>query len=792
MEDILINEGRRIEERFIITTLLLPKDKWTREAAEKWIQRRYRNYEYLGKTAGYYQFRVLPKTQIEEYEKKSAEIRGGKPAYRVFTFPSEKPIRALMLVIAPPLAEIENETSDISSLGENLEVNAGDIIENPVRKVTPEIAEEVKRLWKEGYKVIQIRGIIRDKFGVSISAPTVRNIVKGIPRGEQISDLENLTGGETMPLEALPSELMSQAMRMFREGKFKSKSEALKWAHAQKKSASPGEFQRVASEVLINKARKKKSSKGGITMARKTKTSEKGLAKTLSRLTKAVEALSNPAKKRRTKKRPPAGTLAAQLSEALKKVWETDPTLRMIKERLKTEVPPIVRGTWEEHPEMRSRIRSEIREAWSTPAGEAVRSALSREVRRGRVETGAETPITELAEPEPEFDFIETAAMDVLFEDIGFPAEWKPFTKEMGLAPAIRGAWETPAGRQLKEEIRKAWLTPAGEAMRTELSRAIRGARAKVYPGEAVTSLSEIAEAIEQVGGKGWKPFRKGMSPYLRAVWSIPEAPELKRLLREAIWSAWGSDVGIRFKSLLKERLGKLWYGPALPITELAAIEQFPGDIVKWFGFDLLIPGAISTIAEDFIHPLVKQLVSFPFGKKADIEKTYWKKALVNLLAGGIHYGAFNWAINQFFGRSEFMQKVRYMYSAYIIRDVVKALLPAGILPFGAKPTTTTPTGEIEESVEYGVLPIEDLRVSETGELEVPVEVYERMKANSIAMTPTEQGEEEEYEYIEEVFGPVVTKEELEPEVEIEEQPETELTTTLEEEEEEGLAENES
>jgi hypothetical protein len=778
MEDILINEGQRIEERFIITTLLLPEDKWAKEAAEKWIQRRYRNYEYLGKIAGYYQFRVLPKSQIEEYEKKSAEIRGGKPAYRVFTFPSEKPIRALMLVVAPPLAEIENETSDISSLGENLEVNVGDIIENPVRKVTPEIAEEVKRLWKEGYKVIQIRGIIRDKFGVSISAPTVRNIVKNIPRGEQISNLGNLTGGETMPLEALPSELMSQAMRMFREGKFKSKSEALKWAHAQKKSASPGEFQRVASEVLINKARKKKTSKGGITMARKTKTSERGLERTLSRLTKAVEALSNPAKQRkRAKKKPPALTLAAQLSEALKKVWETDPTLRMIRERLKAEVPPIVRGTWEEHPEMKSRVRSEIREAWSTPAGEAVRSALSREVKRARRELGVVPPITELAEPEPEFDFIETAAMEVLFEDIGFP-ELRPFEKGMGLSPALKAVWETPAGKELKKEIKKVWETPAGEAMRTELSRAIREVRAKAW-GEPVSALSEIAEAIEQLG-----KFKSGMSPYLKAAWSIPEASEFKRLLREAIWSAWGSDAGIKFKSLLKERLGKVWYSPARPITELAAIEQFPRDIVKWFGFDLLIPGAVSTIAVDLIHPLVKQLVSFPFGKKEDIEKTYWKKALVNLLAGGIHYGAFNWAINKFFGRNEFMQKARYMYSAYIIRDVVKALLPAGILPFGKKPT---PTGEIE-SVEYGVLPIEDLRVSETGELEVPVEVYERMKANSIAMTPTEQGEEEEYEYIEEVFGPVVAREELEPEVEIEEQPETELTTTLEEE----LDENES
>jgi hypothetical protein len=786
MEDILINEGQRIEERYIITTFLLPEDKWTKEAAEKWIQRRYRNYEYLGKIAGYYQFRVLPESQIKEYEKKSAEIRGGKPGYRVFTFPSEKPIRALMLVIAPPIAEIENETSDISSLGENLEVNAGDIIENPVRKVTPEIAEEVKRLWKEGYKVIQIRGIIRDKFGVSISAPTVRNIVKDIPRGEQISNLENLIGGGTMPLEALPSELMSQAMRMFKEGKFKSKSEALKWAHAQKKSASPGEFQRVASEVLINKARKKKSLKGGTTMARKTKISEKGLERTLSRLTKAVEALSNPAKKRKRKKEKLAkGTLAAQLSEALRKVWETDPVLRAIRERLKAEVPPIVRATWEEVPEMRSSIRSRIREAWATPEGEAVRSALSREVKKARSELGVETSITELDEPEPEFDFIETAAIDVLFEDIGLP-ELRPFEKGMGLSPALKAAWETPAGKELKEAIRKAWLTPAGEAMREELSKAIKEVRAKAW-GKSVSSLSEIAEAIEQLG-----KFKTGMAPYLRAAWSIPEASEFKRILRKAIWSAWGSDAGIKFKSLLKERLGKLWYGPALPITELAAIEQFPGDLVKWFGFDLLIPGAVSTIAEDIIHPLVKQLVSLPFGKKEDIEKTYWKKALVNLLAGGIHYGAFNWAINQFFRRSEFMQKARYMYSAYIIRDVVKALLPAGILSFGKKPTTTAPTGEVE-SVEYGVLPIEDLRVSETGELEVPVEVYEKMKANSIAMTPTEQGEEEEYEYIEEVFGPVVTEEELEPEVEIEEQPETELTTTIEEEEEEeGLAESES
>lgn len=768
MDAILINPAVK---RWTITHVLLNTNVWSKEKADEYVKDRYRYYEYLGTTGGYHQYRVIPKTELEELEKEAKKIRGGKDIYRMLTFgPPEHGVRVLAVLAIPPREKEKIKTTETEK-SEEVE-----LLENPVKKITPEIEKAVVEFKNKNYKISQIKALIKEKFGIEISATSIRNILKKYGVISGVEDEEKEEGGEDMG--ALPSGLMKEARAKFKSGEFSSLSEALKWAWKKyRESATSGPPTRVVSEVLINKAKKVKKT-GGVNMAKaKMKTKSVGES-SIRRLTKAINELNEAISARKKRKRKATTKLPKPILPPLPPlppISEPISEWKPFKTGMREVIAPIVK----EHEKFYHTLGEELKKAWSTPEGTAFRDVLRKELKKV---WGTEA----LSEEE-----IETLAIEELAEAIGQEEEkkWKPFTREMGLREAIKSAWEGATGVRFKPVLRAhagmalkaAWLTPEGQAFREVLSRAVKAARAKVYREEAtiteLEALDEIAEAIEQVYPKGYTPpvyseeFKKALRSAVKGAWASEAGGKFYPILRKALIDVWSTPEGQIVKEKLSEAIKAKkaeWYPPeeTRAITEaLATLGAFESvgeiDVISLFGIDWLIPGGLGIFAESWAGWGIRKLAKLPFG--ADADKVTWKKILYNLLAGAVHYAGINYVFNTFLKGNAFFNKVRVAYTMSIYRDIMEALF-GNLLPTPnaerireleaeLKKGAAKPTGEVE-NVGQGdfVVDLDRLEVDEEGNLVVPKEYYEELMSQGTLIIETPPGfestdkVEEEYE----------------------------------------------
>ena len=590
------------------------------------------------------------------------------------------------------------------------------MMENPARKVSKEIKDDIINYYKKGYKLSQIIALIQEKHGLKLSPSTIRKYATG--ELEEIAEIENLDNEDY----------------------------------------NINEFLRVVNEVLINKTKKKE----GKTMA-KTKTKGNafaGLNRTISELTKAVKALNNPAKGgKRRKKKQPEGTIAKVLSDTLKSLWETDPALQAIREYLKRSVPAIVQSAWEseEAKDLRRKLKEEIRRTWASPEGVKLSEALSHQIKLARRTPGVLEGIGDIMG----LDEIEKLATAVILKDAGL-------SEIAGIyEPAILGN----AGTKLRarEIVRNALATPEGIAFIDEL-------KYNISSMTSGTDLSEMGDMVmESIEGELRKFRKKRMgeevhpvTPYIRSAWATLTPEERDRFvssIKESINRAWTSEQGVKFRSLLEKRLGELFRTPFSQITTtegIGAIERFVRlrqftpmeqleDLGRTLGLDYLLPGSVAVIGETWIHSIIRQIAQIPFGR--DTDKVYWKRAISNLIAGAVHYSASNFLLAQLGRENEFVEKLRSAYGMFVLKDTLlnvlpSALFPASMLPASVKEVKTeqtTPT-----TSEFAVLPVDKLSVDENGNLVVPTELYDYYKAlGYISETPFNVEEEEE-DYISE------------------------------------------
>lgn len=780
METILINPGE--VKRWNITHILLNTKVWPKDKADEYIKERYRYYEYLGEAGGYHQYRVIPKSELEEIEKKAREIRGSKDIYRMLQFgPPEHGVRALAVLAIPKREKV----SVISEPEEDTEM-----LENPVRKITPEIEEAIAEYRKKKYKISQIRALIKEKFNIELSPSSIRNIFKKYGL-DDIGELEEKTGGENMA--GLPSELMKEARAKWKAGEFKSLGEAMKWAWSKFKGTT-GEYKptRVVSEVLINKAKKTKS-KGGAIMKKAAKKTigESSIKKLTTAINSLVETISAARKRRR---RRTAKSIGEPEDIGARRAKEPG-----VHKPFREEMGEDIRRAFErikaEESKFYEELGSKLRAAWATPEGEAFKRRLREELRKV-------WGVSELSSEE-----LEALAMLDLAESI---EAWKPFIAGSGLKELVGAAWRTPEAEAFRPilkytagaALKRAWATPEGLAFKQVLSRAVREARARMYPTTpAASELEELAEAIEQTPPvtppppppprypAGYTPptytpeFKEAIRRAVRGAWhATPEGAAFLPVIRRELAAAWTTPeaavVKEKLSKAIKEIRAKYYPGEATSalidslanIGALSDIGQF--DLVSLFGFDWLIPGGVGIISEAWIGWGIRQLAKLPFGKDAD--NVFWKRALYNLLAGAIHYAGVNYVFNTFFKGNEFMNKVRVAYTMCIYRDIFEATL-GQFLPTPnreviraleakikkeEKKQEQKPTGEIDVGQgEFVVVNLDRLEVDEEGNLIVPLEYYRELtETPTVYVTaevesPTEKVEEEYEQTVTDVLG---------------------------------------
>lgn len=792
----LVNPGEYIK-KWNIVSILFEKAKWTKEAAEQWVKRRYRYYKFVGEPADkYFEFRVIPETKLKELEKMSAELRpGGKPGFRIIPFSPPKGIWAMVLVVAPP-------RSPVSEQEEIKEVSDMNVVENP-RKVTKEIAERIIQLGAKGYKNSQIRGIIKEEFDVELSPATVRNVLKGIQHAGEISDI----GGVAMPPKLDPK-IMKAAMEKFKNGEFKSKSEALKWAWRQQKGGGSVSEQvgtaRVAAEILENKGK----SKGGRVMAKRSKTKTKvvtktvqtvpkGLTAALNRMSKAIEGLT--AKKKKSKSRS-RSVSTSELAKMIAEIAAKEPgRWKPFTKEMGSEIKAALSRVWEGAEArrlkeiLRERVAPLLKKIWSTPEGIKFREILSRAVKSARA---AVYPAEASGISDSELtDIAADVAVIEMLDDIGAEiGEWKPFTKEMGLREALQRAWASPAGEAMKAAIRAAWATPESYELRKLLSEAVKSARAKIYPtGDIGDFAYAIAESIEAREPGKWKPFTTGMglSRVLREAWETPEGRALKSVLQaevapelKAIWSTPEAQVVRRqLAEAIKKVRAKYYPAEASALAALEALEdigQIP--LARMFALDWIIPGGVGIFGAGWLHWLMRRIVKIPFGEEADT--ITWRRILYNVLAGALHYSGANFLFNQFARGVDFFNKLRVAYSIKIYNDTLDAIA-GGFIPSPAREELgiiknlleenkieeakkllgigTSPTEGIGSEISQGgqeefetVVDVNRLEVDAEGNLVVPPDYYEELRKPQVTITSEEMGSsvEEPHEALEEEESP--------------------------------------
>lgn len=778
LNTILLNPGIEEIRSSIITSLLFKKSHWTKDKAEKWVKSHYKWYEYEGEGKKYYHFRIIPKKMREEFEEKYARE---KNSFRVIPFSPEKGILARVMFLKEYVELPEELTPRKKSEVKELKRKYS-IALNPARKLTPEIRKAIKEYGKKGYAPTQIKALIKEKFNVKLSYPTIRKVLKGI--GDVEKNLEGIEGGA---MEA--KSVMKYASKLYKAGKAKNMKEALKLAWKEAKKG--GVEKMTASEILINKggkmARKRRKRSGTV----------EALLEALSLPTETITEIEAPARRRIRRGKGAFGRLMAKvgLGEAMRKFWT---------------------------PERRDLIRKAYEEAWSSKEGLAFKARLRSALRpylqmlwgKRAIPSTATEEILGYVEDIFEPVITDTGNISINYSIEGIEAiEARVRRKGIGrifalpaVREAIRSAWASKEGEAFKKKLRdvleKAWKEAGfGTVLSREIKRAypvtVSGTEFESY----ITDLGMIGEeeeigAIEQVIPPVVIPeeVKSYIRTAIRKAWAGKRGEEM----REALKRVWETPEGRRMKSelasILKGIVKKAKEEGGYPIseTEIGAIDQLlTPDFLTTIGADRFIPSLIAVLGESWISFFWRKLVAIPFGKNAKDEK-HWLSWVYKIVAGATHYAGANTLLQfiriptfPFLSREDF----RTAYSALVIRDTLESLFPQ-ILPtpnlekIRALQAPPKPTSETEVGL-YAV-DTEKLTVDEEGNLVVPEEYYKELTP-----LPEYEVEEELPELPEEEVFDVAEEEEETIAEEIEEIEEGGVENIEEKEEEETIAENE-